>query len=301
VLLATSVACSGGGSSSASSTANPSGVARTARLSVVIPAATAQPASAFASLRRRPDYVSPATQTIVVTALYGAAPPGAGEPVDVSPGSPNCTPSSGGTRTCNVSVAVLSGATALDVAARDAGNALLSHALVNIGGITGLIIDITVTLGGDARSTVLTLVDGEFEPGLISTRTLDVTALDADGNTIVLPGAFDVPVLLTASDGSISISPQMLFDPGDTATLTYNGNPTADTVVTASVGGTISTTGVVRVVGSGPPATPVPPPSQLPTSSPTPQPVGTPIVGPSPSPTPATGIGIIIINGKPER
>ncbi len=228
--------------------------------------------------------MSPSTDTLVVTAIYGTASPAPGEAIDVSPGSNACVAGSGGARSCTVSVAVQTGATELDVAALDGNKHLLSHVLVTLPAVSAPIIDITVTLGGDPASVVLAIEGGEFAQGYAGSKTLDVTALDADGNTIGLPGAFDLPILLTVSDGAISVSPGTIVDPGQTATVTYDGSPGANSVITASVvgqTGTIATTTAVQVVGTG-----SPPPTATPGTTPTPLPQVS---------------AIIIINEKPRR
>ena len=259
--VAVSAACSagGGGSSSGTGSGTASGP-RTALLSIVIPAAGAGTLSRV----RHPAYISPATQTLAIAAIYGTASPGPAEDVDVSAGSHACVAGAGGTRTCNVSVAVQTGATAFDVRAEDGGGKLLAHALVTLPDVSSPVVDISITLGGDPASVILAIVGGEFQAGVSGNRTLDVTAEDADDNVIGLPGAFDIPISLTASDASVSVSPAQIIDPGDTAVLFYDGNPTAQTVITASVSGAISTTAVVRVVGTGPPPTPGPTPTGSP-------------------------------------
>jgi hypothetical protein len=281
-LVVLAAACSGGGGSGPAGGSSAASGARTARFTIVIPA----PASAASEVRRRPTYISPSTVTLVVTAIYGTASPAPGEAVDVSPGSSACVAGSGGARSCTVSVAVQTGATELDVAALDANKHLLAHALVTLPAVSAPVIDITITLGGDPASVVLAIEGGEFAQGYAGTKTLDITALDADGNTIGLPGAFDLPISLTVSDGAISVSPATIVDPGQTATITYDGSPGANSVITASVvaqTGIVTTTTAVQVVGTG-----------------SPPPTATPGTTPTPTPLPQVS-AIIIINGLPRH
>jgi hypothetical protein len=286
-LLAATAACGGGGGS-APSGSSAAASSFTARLTIVIPPAASASVQSVAG-RRHAEYVSPSTVTVVVTGLYGSASPGPGEAVNVGPNSANCTTDTSGNRTCTVSVAVQQGATALDVAALDANGNLLAHAVVTLPAISNPIVDITVTLGGDPAHVTLLLVGGEFPVGVPGTRTLEVTAEDADGNAIGLPGAYDVPVALTASNASITIVPTLVIDPGDSAMVTYDGIA-PNSSITASVGGKLSTVAVVNAVGTGPPVLTLPTPTPLPTA--------TPLPTMTPSPGPSTGTAIIIINGR---
>ena len=63
--------------------------------------------------------------------------------------------------------------------------------------------------------------------GVPATVNVNVAGRDADGNTIVGPGDYDVPIQLTINDstnsGTLALSTNLIPNPSTTATLTYNG------------------------------------------------------------------------------
>ena len=129
---------------------------------------------------------------------------------------------------------------------------VLSRASVTQTVVLGGANTVTAVLNGVVASVTISLSNPAPNAGVPATVNVNVAAKDADGNTIVGPGDYSVPIHLAISDstssGTLSLSTNNLPNPATTATLTYNGGtlnsglpggPTA-TVVASGTG--ISTT-----------------------------------------------------------
>ncbi|HEY6236381.1 MAG TPA: hypothetical protein VIW69_14880 [Candidatus Elarobacter sp.] len=129
---------------------------------------------------------------------------------------------------------------------------VLSRASVTQTVVLGAANSVTAVLNGVVASVAISLSNSAPNAGVPATVNVNVAARDADGNTIVGPGDYSVPIHLAINDstssGTLSLSTNNLPNPATTATLTYNGGtlnsglpggPTA-TVVASGTG--ISTT-----------------------------------------------------------
>ena len=129
---------------------------------------------------------------------------------------------------------------------------VLSRATVTQTIVLGAANNVSAVLNGVVASVTISLSNPAPNAGVPATVNVNVAAKDADGNTIVGPGDYSVPIHLAVSDstnsGTLALSTNNLQNPATTATLTYNGGtlnsglpggPTA-TVVASGTG--ISTT-----------------------------------------------------------
>ena len=269
-------ACGGGGGGTTSVPPSPPRAGYDARFTVTVPNATA------ASAKRLPRYLSAATRSLAIDVSYASATPTT-TVANVTPGAAGCTAGTSGT-TCAVDVTVQPGAQQFAVRAydgRDATGNLLGTTVLAAPASSGApVVDVDVTLDGVVHAIVLTLQGGPFTAGTPGTRTLLVTASDADGNTIVAPGNFSPAIVLSASDAAVRLSATTVSSPATVVTATYDGTPGAHTTLVA-VAGSASTIGTtLTAVGT---STPPPSPSPSPTVAPTAVPTGAPV--PSPSPT----------------
>lgn len=277
LMMCSVAACGGGGGGSASApfgSASTSG-AFSAHFDIVVPGASP------AADRRAPRYLSAATKSIGIDVGYGGAAV-SGTTADVVPGAPGCESTTAGVR-CSVAVTVFPGALTFVVRAYDAlagRGAVLGLSSVAVPDAKGQpVVDVPVVLNGVVRSIALSLVGGPFQSGTPGARTLVVGAKDADGYTIIEPGAYDTPIMLSTSNAAVRLAPTTVSAPAATVVAQYDGTPTTTVAVTASTGGSAASTTVATllVLGSGAP------PSAGP--SPTPSPTSTPSATPTPSPT----------------
>jgi streptogramin lyase len=106
------------------------------------------------------------------------------------------------------------------------GNAL-SRASVTKAVLLGSANTVTAVLDGIVVSVTISLSNPSPNAGVPATVNVNVAARDADGNTIVGPGNYSIPVHLAINDstnsGTLSLSTNNLTSPATTATLTYNG------------------------------------------------------------------------------
>jgi outer membrane protein assembly factor BamB len=162
------------------------------------------PAKSTSSAARRPAYVSPSTQSISL-AIYasGSSTPVFNQTANVTSGSPGCTTSASGT-VCSVAIYLAPGQYTADVTAYDGTNG--SGSVLSQGQQEGFTAPsqgttvIALTLYGVPASLKVTpsstAVQGSVAGGFIinaaglgGSQLFTITALDADGNTIVGPGA----------------------------------------------------------------------------------------------------------------
>jgi virginiamycin B lyase len=104
---------------------------------------------------------------------------------------------------------------------------VLSRASVTQQIVSGAANTVTATLNGVVASVTVSLSNPSPNAGVPATVNVNVAAKDADGNTIVGPGDYSVPIHLAIVDptnsGTLSLSTNNLQNPATTATLTYNG------------------------------------------------------------------------------
>jgi hypothetical protein len=252
-------ACGGGGGNASSVPAAPQAGTYDARFQIFVPSAT-QPSSRA----RSPRYLSPSTRSLAIDVAYVSGAP-ATTIANVAPGFPGCTTTTQGT-TCDVEVAVNVGAQRFTVRAYDAANgsgALLGTTTLAVPAAAPgqSVVDVDITLDGVVRTVTLALSGGAFTPGLAATRTLTVTASDADGNAIVAPGNYTPPIALTTSDSDVTLSTTTVTSPSTVVTATYDGAATARTTVSAILGTTTTSAPVTLPLVGGGATTPTPAPS----------------------------------------
>jgi len=243
----------GGGGASISTLSSDRSNSLTAVMSMLIP-----PAGVTTLSKRSAKFISPSTQSVAVSGIYGSTSGILPFIVDVSPSSPNCAPITGGGRLCTVSVQVLRGVTGLQITAYDLpqgqGNAL-AQATVDVPATNADVVNVSVTLLGVVRSLQLKLSGGSFVPGQGGTKTLMVLALDADGNAITGPGGYANSINLLTSDASVTIIPNVVTDPSQVVIAIYNGAANASTGIGATMQGSAPVSALaITAVGNGTPA-----------------------------------------------
>ncbi|MDB5073223.1 MAG: hypothetical protein JWM87_4334 [Candidatus Eremiobacteraeota bacterium] len=104
---------------------------------------------------------------------------------------------------------------------------VLSRASVTKNIVSGSANTVTAVLNGVIVSLTVALSNPAPNAGVPATVNVNVSAKDADGNTIVGPGDYSTPIRLSISDdtnsGTLSLSTTTLPNSSTTATLTYNG------------------------------------------------------------------------------
>jgi virginiamycin B lyase len=128
---------------------------------------------------------------------------------------------------------------------------VLSRASVTQTIVLGAANSVSAVLNGVVVSVTISLSNPSPNAGVPATVNVNVAARDADGNTIVGPGDYSVPIRLAINDstnsGTLSLSTNTLPNPATTATLTYNGGtlnsglPGGPTASVAASGTGIST------------------------------------------------------------
>jgi len=207
-------ACSGGGSSVTTSAAPPS-TGSPGNAKIFVP-------SARTTASRGPRFVSASGNSVKIT-TNGGTPTFA----DISNTSPACSAASGG-RTCSVPLSALPGAATFVFAIYD--GAAGAGALLGGGTATQTIVantpfTVSVTLDGVVGSVAVTLPSASFLIGSSSTAAVSVIAKDPDGNTIIAPGNYTSPIMLSNSDtsGAFKLSTTTVNGPSDAITLSYTG------------------------------------------------------------------------------
>jgi hypothetical protein len=296
--------CGGGGGAPSPGSTNSGGQQITTSMTITIPPRT----TTTSSHTRRPKYVSPATESLTISAIYTDQTPVIPATVNVGPTEPGCSLQSSGATVCTISFQMLRGASGLNVFAYDqpdglgnlvaeAQDLLPPQPDVNI-------IYTSLCLSGVVSFVRVALQGGQFQPGAAGARPLIVTALDADGYAIGGPCDYNGPIYLEPSDSSVQLSANLLTNVSQTVTATYNGSPTANTSITAyflnntsivtAIAAinqplqTLATPGPIPTITySPPPATPIAISTSASTSTPTPTPTPTPTSTPSPTPIPS--------------
>ncbi|MHB8177129.1 MAG: hypothetical protein ACYDA5_01030 [Vulcanimicrobiaceae bacterium] len=194
-------------------------------------------AATTSSTNPNPNYISAATQSVTIT-VSGVSTP---TTVNLTPSSPNCS-SSSGTLTCTASVPAPIGSDTFTLTMFDktngAGNQLSTGtvtATINAGTTN----NVPVILNGVVASVAVSLANPAPAVGVSATIPLTVTAMDADGDTIVGPGNYTPTITLSTSDSTnAALSSTTVSAPGAAVTVTYSGAAISSATITATITGT---------------------------------------------------------------
>jgi hypothetical protein len=273
-------ACGGGSSPSGSPALPPAPRLGQAQFSLVIPAQTS------IAGRKRPKYISPATQSVSIS-VTGESPVIA----NVTPGSPGCTTSSSGT-SCTITVPAPFGQDTFTVtlfSGQNGTGSILASGTVSANIVLGgTVPTISITLNSVVSSVVITLGNPSPLVGTATTIPVTVTAKDNTGATIIAPGSYTEAIQLTDSDtsGHTALSATTVNGPSDVITLSYDGSAAVTSAtISAQVTGTITSV-TPAILTPQLPATPTPSPT------PTPTPAPTPTATPTPTPTPIPALNV---------
>ena len=224
-MMASLTACGGGGGSGGPAPVPQSQQRAAGSVSVLIPGL-----GGSATVRRAEAVVSQTAGIIVTITPDTGSPTVAG--ASLASGAPNCTANpSGGGRTCSVQFDAPSGHVVVGIATYDQAptgatpnGKLLATGKTDATIVAGANNPIAITLIGVAASLKLALTPNTIPLGVAGTAKLSVSASDADGNLIVLPGGYGNPITISATDAAsaLSFSPNPLNGPGD-VTVTYSG------------------------------------------------------------------------------
>jgi len=259
LFIAALAACGGGGggrSSALPGTGPATNQKASATVRILIPKANAASSSA-----KRPAYVSSSTATIDISTytVNGATPSPLPTPLSVSTSSPDCSSGTSGT-TCSISVSVpLATAVTLQISTLDASGNLLGTGFIGpVNTLQTPIAQQNVTLGGVPASLVFSRAGfSAGDDGTTQTIPFTVSALDADGNTIIQPGNYTTPISLAISgdtNGALSLTTTTFASPGptngeDDVTLTYNSSiAISQATITASAGSVHATAPFAPIV-----------------------------------------------------
>lgn len=260
--LVSFVNCSGGSGSSrtipaigptamptAMATYGPKTVAATARFTITVPAKTVS--------SRKPAYVSPSTQSVIITLTNG---PGAAKSIasNLTPTNPNCV---GVPLTCTIEAPGIVGNDVFTVATYDAvqtssspanpaGN-LLSKATLTVNVVLNQsnLVRTPLTLNGVVDHVDLGLASPSTTSGAISHVIVAVNARDKQNNIIVGAGnyidASGNPLTITVADADVTgltgIAPAAVTGPSSTSvTLTYTGGPPPPPILSANLSASVS-------------------------------------------------------------
>ncbi len=237
--------CGGGGSGSSAPPVSQVAAATQQRSPVQVTVVIPRAASAAA---RDPQYVSPSTQSMSISATASGSSP--------VTSTANCPPPA---TACSATVLAPVGTDAFTVnlySQTNAAGSVLSTGTTSYTVVAGVTNNVAITLGGQIATLSVTLSQSTFAAGTPATATVAVTALDAGGNAIALPGNYASPVTLVDSDtsGATTLSTTSLAAPGATATLSYNGSnglAGSTVAVTASASGATNGVGTLSI---GPPS-----------------------------------------------
>lgn len=170
-----------------------------------------------------PHFVSPSTRSIVV-ALAGRKL----LTIDVAAASPRCTTAKSRARVCAERTNAPSGTQIFDISAFDGPNGggnVLASGKVEATLESGQDRPIRIALTGKPASLTLSLQNAYPLAGRATKTAVSVSALDADGNTIV--GSYGTVIALRDSDtsGATKLSASSVSDSSGLVTLAYDGAP----------------------------------------------------------------------------
>jgi len=245
LVVALAAGCGGGGSSGGLTPVVGNGGGGTASAAVTI-AIPPKPADATA---KAPAYVSPNTASIgiVVTPQGGTAYPAV---IANVPGT-SCTPVAGGGYTCTIAVTATYGVDSVAITAYSAANA--GGSILSSGTITSTFSAsaspspaLNVVLTGVVKGIAMSIVHNTVQDGYVPVgqgATLNVTALDASGATII--GTYDGPitVALPANSGLTLGTTSFADSAHSTSSISWNGAPTHYAAPTSTLTITASATG----------------------------------------------------------
>jgi streptogramin lyase len=244
--------CSGGGSTPPvmQTPSNPQSQTGSVAVSIVVPAASTQPAVRKGS--RKPNYMSASSQGLGISVVaHGGTFPAMVTPqaaYDVSASSSYCTAGTGGSRTCTFFVPAPAGSDDFQISAWDAkavaGSFVGAHLLgqsVSTQTISATTVNnLSFSLSGTVASIFLRLSTNTMVAGQSNTATLNAEALDADGNIIAGSDPF-----VDSNGNSLTFTVRVTDLPANSAgavtmTSANQSNPSASVVVTKPSNSTIS-------------------------------------------------------------
>ena len=184
--------------------------------------------AAPSSTARKPQYISPNTQSISIASGPQGGPAGTPVIANLTPSDPSCSQVEN-TLTCAITAAAPVGTdtfTVVTYSGQNATGSVLSSATVTGTVSAGEANSIPLTLNGTVASINLTIVGGftTVPGGFPATLPVYVTAYDASGATIVGPGSYANPIALSNEDtsGVTQLSETTVNTPSDVVTLTYD-------------------------------------------------------------------------------
>jgi hypothetical protein len=223
-------ACGGGGGSPAPAGAPVSGGASGSSASVTVVIAVPRSASATA---RTPQYVSAGTASAAVTVS------------GVTTSAPCAAPAT----TCTVEVAAPLGSDTFAVTLYDASLNVLASGTTTATVTANVVNTISLTFDGVVSSFAMSLSAPTITVGAAATSVLTIVPKDAAGYTIVQPGNYTQPVVITQSPPSVaSISTSgattitAIPASASTITITYNGGAAPASVAYTATAGSATQT-----------------------------------------------------------
>jgi hypothetical protein len=197
------------------------------------------PAAKASGSTRKPEYISTGTQSLAVT------PAGAARQVfALTPRSPNCTTVSNGgsdlSCTVQISAPVAQNESFVvsTYGSTDGSGTPLSTATLVANVVLGQNNVISATLSGVVASLSVSINGDTTVAGTTASIPVNVTALDAAGETILGPGKYvnasgnPLTIALASSDAAkTTLSPASVTTPGQAVTLSYNGKATQELYV----------------------------------------------------------------------
>ncbi len=279
VAIAACSAASGGGGSVAppvgTSTIAPQSNS-TVNFSVVVPRNGTSPQKIGS-----PNYISPSTQSLTISVA--------------SPNTPTATRSANcSANVCSISIEAPTGYDSFTIQLFDGANGsgnLLAAGSVWQTILIGTANSVNVTFIGVAKKVTLAASPNSLPYGAASSSNITVAEIDADGNTIVGPGAYAAPISLSLSGaaGVATLTPTDVTQPGETVALLYTGQASTGMTITATAPNVLPVTIAFGITG-GPSPSPTPvataTATPIPTATPMPTPTPSPTVAPTPTPTP---------------
>lgn len=232
------VACGGGGGQSTTPAApGPSNTPGSAVAQFVIGAGQ------NINGKRKPHYLPPTAQSVAVY-IAGVQNP---DLINITQGSSGCT-GTAPNLVCTLNVSSPVGSDLFQIIAYDQpnGNGVkLSQTFITVDVKAGTNV-VHAVLNGIVSQILLGNVN--LPEAVATSVPLPIALKDADGNVIVGPGAYDVPVTLGDSDtsGGTSLTTKTLSQPGQIAAVNYDGHSepngsisAATDAVSAQSGGTL--------------------------------------------------------------
>jgi hypothetical protein len=270
IVLCALWSCSGGGGTqgvaalaptTGTTPVSPTGsapVAASARFTITVPA----PSATTSSSTRTPKYVSPATQSIIISLVSVGGVSYTGSPASIATNLSTLNPACTGTTslTCTVTAPAVVGSDVFSVVTCDAAQStpfttptgnVLSRASLSVAVVAGPnVVTTPLVLNGVPASFVIVPPAGTAGTAFSTPQAVIVMVKDAAGNTIV--GSYANPVTLGDSDtsgttttlatsGSDNPSAGQLLSSSDVVTLSYTGLTVAPVSISATATG--ATTG----------------------------------------------------------